>query len=94
LFPLDAMPPALESRYTRGRRFELAGESAVGLVVAGPGERHAAELSPAFVSRGLAHSFVRHRVGMFDLSDAVPAALALLTVAVFVAMIWAGNYRH
>ena len=54
----------------------------------------AGELRPALASRAPAQSFVRNRVGMFDLTDAIPAGLALLTVAVFAAMIWAGNYRH
>jgi hypothetical protein len=31
---------------------------------------------------------------VIELSDIVAAALALLTVAVFAAMIWAGNHQH
>jgi hypothetical protein len=31
---------------------------------------------------------------VIELSDIVAATLALLTVAVFAAMIWAGNHQH
>jgi hypothetical protein len=33
-------------------------------------------------------------VGMIELTDIVAASLALLTVAVFAAMIWAGQHQH
>jgi hypothetical protein len=31
---------------------------------------------------------------VFDLPDVLAVALMLLTVAVFAAMIWAGNHQH
>jgi hypothetical protein len=31
---------------------------------------------------------------MFEFTDAIAVVLALLTVAVFAAMIWAGNHTH
>jgi hypothetical protein len=31
---------------------------------------------------------------MFELTDAIAAVLAVLTVALFAVMIWAGNHTH
>jgi hypothetical protein len=50
-------------------------------------------------SRGYANPEAPHRRGrnhvlVIDLPDIFAAALALLTFAVFAALIWAGNHQH
>ena len=62
------------------------------------GEAPRESVDPGF-RRGLgdrkaAHRVTRHDARVIDLPDVFAGLLMLLTVALFAAMIWAGNHRH
>jgi hypothetical protein len=48
----------------------------------------------ALGDRKAAHRVTRHDARVIDLPDVFAGLLMLLTVALFAAMIWAGNHRH
>ena len=47
-----------------------------------------------FAPRKAPHGSARNHVSVIELPDIFAAALALLTFAVFAALVWAGNHQH